>query len=193
MDGKGQEPSMEDILASIRKILSEDEEAETQQPPQQAPVQPSEPASAPEADGDDVLELTPAMVEDDEEPLVLGAAPEPPPAPPSQESWAVEEDEGELEPAPVKVSPTPTMTADDGSALLSPPAAAQSAAAFSELATIARVRAIGMGHSDVTLEGMVRDMLKPMLASWLDQHLPDMVERLVRKEIEKLVSGTEKQ
>lgn len=193
MDDKSQEPSMEDILASIRKILSEDEEADASSVPQKAPqppvsVAPPEPSSSPEVDGDDVLELTPAMVEDDDEPLVLGAASEPASQP--EPAWAAEEDKSE--PEPVKVSP-PKMMADDNSALLSPPAAAQSAAAFSELATIARVRAIGVGHSDVTLEGMVRDMLKPVLASWLEQHLPDMVERLVRKEIERLVSGTEKQ
>lgn len=186
---------MEDILASIRKILSEDEEAEASSVPQKAPQPPASPlpseaSSVPDADGDDVLELTPTMVEDDEEPLVLGSVSEPASQP--EPVWVAEEDKSEPEPEPVKVSP-PKMMADDDSALLSPPAAAQSAAAFSELATIARVRAIGIGHSDVTLEGLVRDMLKPVLANWLEQHLPDMVERLVRKEIERLVSGTEKQ
>jgi cell pole-organizing protein PopZ len=37
-----------------------------------------------------------------------------------------------------------------------------------------------------TLEDLVREMLKPMLKAWLDANLPDMVERLVRAEIERL-------
>ena len=39
-----------------------------------------------------------------------------------------------------------------------------------------------------TLEGLVRDMLRPMLAEWLDAKLPAMVERLVAVEIERITS-----
>ncbi|WP_432643861.1 PopZ family protein [Pannonibacter phragmitetus] len=38
-----------------------------------------------------------------------------------------------------------------------------------------------------TLEDLVKEMLRPMLKSWLDQNLPVMVERLVRQEIERVV------
>ena len=34
-----------------------------------------------------------------------------------------------------------------------------------------------------TLEGLVRDMLRPMLSDWIDTHLPGMVERLVKQEM----------
>ena len=37
-----------------------------------------------------------------------------------------------------------------------------------------------------TLEGLVRDMLKPMLTEWLDAKLPDVVERLVAAEIRRI-------
>ena len=40
-----------------------------------------------------------------------------------------------------------------------------------------------------TLEDLVKDMLKPMLKSWLDDNLPTMVERLVRAEIERVARG----
>ena len=40
-----------------------------------------------------------------------------------------------------------------------------------------------------TLEDLVREMLRPMLKSWLDDNLPGMVERLVRAEIERLARG----
>ena len=39
-----------------------------------------------------------------------------------------------------------------------------------------------------TLEDLVREMLKPMLKAWLDDNLPNMVERLVRAEIERVIS-----
>ena len=37
-----------------------------------------------------------------------------------------------------------------------------------------------------TLEGLVREMLQPMLRSWLDGNLPTLVERLVLVEIERI-------
>ena len=182
MDDKGQEPSMEVILASIRKILSEDEEAEAN----------SGAAATAEAaaSGDDVLELTPSMAEEEDVPLVL----EEPPPPPAE---ATPEPISEPTPPPPPVEEMESMpqaveTPPPDASLLSPPAAAQSVAAFSELANVARVKNVGVGVPDITLEAIVRDMIRPMLASWLEQNLPDMVERLVRKEIERLVSGAEK-
>jgi cell pole-organizing protein PopZ len=40
-----------------------------------------------------------------------------------------------------------------------------------------------------TLEDLVREMLRPMLKSWLDDNLPGLVERLVRAEIERVSRG----
>ena len=40
-----------------------------------------------------------------------------------------------------------------------------------------------------TIEGLVREMLRPMLKSWLDDNLPGLVERLVRAEIERVSRG----
>ncbi len=57
------------------------------------------------------------------------------------------------------------------------------AASFEELA-----QAIRNGELK-SLEAMAQDMLKPMLAEWLDDNLPRMVERLVREEIERLSRG----
>ncbi|QZH76190.1 MAG: DUF2497 domain-containing protein [Erythrobacter sp.] len=39
---------------------------------------------------------------------------------------------------------------------------------------------------ETSLEGLVREMLRPMLAQWLDANLPDMVERLVKAEIARI-------
>jgi cell pole-organizing protein PopZ len=40
-----------------------------------------------------------------------------------------------------------------------------------------------------TLDDLVKDMLRPMLKSWLDDNLPGLVERLVRAEIERVSRG----
>jgi cell pole-organizing protein PopZ len=50
---------------------------------------------------------------------------------------------------------------------------------------------LGVGGPGVTLEDIVRESLKPLLREWLDCNLPDLVERLVRKEIERLVTGAD--
>ncbi|MFC0306028.1 DUF2497 domain-containing protein, partial [Rhizorhabdus histidinilytica] len=39
---------------------------------------------------------------------------------------------------------------------------------------------------DVTLDALVREMLQPMLADWIERNLPDMVERLVQAEIRRM-------
>jgi hypothetical protein len=40
-----------------------------------------------------------------------------------------------------------------------------------------------------TLEDLVREMLAPLLKTWLDDNLPGLVERLVRAEIERVSRG----
>jgi cell pole-organizing protein PopZ len=40
-----------------------------------------------------------------------------------------------------------------------------------------------------SLEDVVRETLRPMLKSWLDEHLPSLVERMVEAEIERVTRG----
>ena len=49
-------------------------------------------------------------------------------------------------------------------------------------------RDIAVGNRDLTMEGMVRQMLHPILREWLDRNLPYLVERLVKKEIDLMVN-----
>ena len=46
-----------------------------------------------------------------------------------------------------------------------------------------------LGQNARTLEDLVKEMLRPMLKSWLDDNLPGMVERIVRAEIERVSRG----
>jgi cell pole-organizing protein PopZ len=167
-----QEPSMEEILASIRRIIAEDGDAAP-------PVAASEPEKAevapePEPAREDILELT-EIVQD--EPAVV---PEPEP---------------ELEPEPPIERPFPPQrlyepeAMDDDDRIVSARPAAASTAAFASMTNRLRERRGGdvfLGNGALTLEDLARDLLKPMLQEWLDENLPSLVERLVREEIERL-------
>ena len=79
----------------------------------------------------------------------------------------------------------------EGEELISTAAAAASAEAFAGLAEAVEqdetaARRLPVREGGETIEDMVRAMLKPMLNEWLDAHLPDIVERLVSEEIQRL-------
>jgi cell pole-organizing protein PopZ len=63
-----------------------------------------------------------------------------------------------------------------------------SAAAMSGLtAVLAANAAIGDGNQ--TLEQLVKDVLRPILKEWLDENLPDIVDRIVREEVERIAAS----
>lgn len=169
----GEEPSMEDILASIRRILSEEEE---------------EALAAEEAAGLE-MDLT-------EEP-----APEPEPEPepaPAPEPEPVPEPEP-APPPPPAAAPIPAPMADVlqltpemvTSEVVSAPTASAATDVLAELARAILDRrdvAVDDAGSNMTLEGMVREMLKPLLREWLDRNLPYLIERLVKKEIDSMIN-----
>ena len=53
-------------------------------------------------------------------------------------------------------------------------------------------RDIAVAARDVTLESMVREMLRPLLREWLDRNLPYLIERLVKKEIDLMINRAER-
>jgi uncharacterized protein len=181
-DAKGQqhEPSMEEILASIRRIIAED--GETTAEPAAAAAGAPEAAPAAAEPHEDILELT-DVVEPDGSVVSLTTAakaePGPPPPPPP-----LREVEPDAEPA-------------DDEGIVSAATAAASVAAFSQIASLSsraepRARNLGIGAGDLTLEALVREELRPILKDWLDQYLPDMVERLVQEEITRLVRDVQR-
>ena len=85
------------------------------------------------------------------------------------------------------------MPEEDDESLLAPPVQAASTSALAELArAVARERGVGLGNGGITLEDIVREILKTLIKDWLDQNLPYMIERIVKKEIEKMVNRAEK-
>jgi uncharacterized protein len=159
-----QEPTMEEILASIRRIISEDEpQGESAPAAEAAPAEP-EPAVVAEVEAEEVLELTTPLPTPEPEPVVethgdieVRAAPEPEPEPVARA-------------APLDDEP-----------LVSEPTADETASAFSHL-----TRSIGMPRGGRTLEDVVREMLNPLLKAWLDEHLPAIVQAKVEEEVERI-------
>ncbi len=186
---------MEDILASIRRILNEDEAPKpasephepghtpdsgvlvldssmmVPEPPRDAPSrevpQPKPPAERPAS-----LEK-PVVPESD--PPISRAPPSPhQPAPPPQPASGA--------PPPGKPSP-PT-----NSRLVAPEAAAAAGASVEALMrTLASERSTAVQRGGPTIEDLVRAEIRPLLKDWLDTHLPPLVERLVQAEIERVV------
>lgn len=159
------EPSMEEILASIRSILSEEE---------QRPLPPPPP---------ETLELTESM-------LVAAL--------PGQDAKASVEPEAPVRPVPMpsfQAQPEAPQQAEAKApaqgegGLLGPMATAAAAAALSQLArAVADERRTPVHRAPgPTIEDVVREEMRPLLKAWLDQHLPPMVERLVRAEIERVM------
>ncbi len=172
----GADPSMEDILASIRRILSEEEPAEGAAPAAQEPAEPPPAADLPADDpGDDVLVLDSSMMVA----LPVEPEPEPEPEPPPPAPVA-------FEPPPPPPPPPPAPTPD--LELLAPAAAAAASSSVAGLMrTLAAERATQVHRGGPTIEDLVREEIRPILKDWLDNHLPPLVERLVRAEIERVV------
>jgi len=204
---KAQEPSMEEILASIRRIIADDEpkpavkpEPKAPEPPPAAkapspPPPPPKPAPAP-------TPAPAAMKQDDIDAMLAGLdEPPPPPAPAADDVLELTEAmqaepafrkidgtqdvvfEDPAPPSPRFAEPPRAAPAPPPDAILSPATAAAVDSAFNALAQTVFVQ------NAKTLEDLVKEMLRPMLQHWLDNNLPTLVERLVRQEIERVARG----
>ena len=79
--------------------------------------------------------------------------------------------------------PAPKPSAAGAADILSHSTAASVESAFNSLA------ATVLSNNSRTLEDIVREMMRPMLKSWLDDNLPNLVERIVKTEIERVARG----
>jgi uncharacterized protein len=193
---KPQEPSMEEILASIRRIIADDQDG-----PKLAPAKPAKPEpppvstqlAAPEQAGEVAepalsAEPAPSEAQESQEDAAVGDAdlgpvdldsadleepvePEPP---------AAEEMNVDMHPDVVHQHDPEPVTENH---LLSHTTDQSVSHAFNMLTHTV------LTHNARTLEDLVQDMLRPMLKDWLDENLPTMVERLVRAEIERVARG----
>ena len=196
-----QEPSMEEILASIRRIISEDDEggeggeeiSEASAEEAASEEDPSEEASAddieapmadagpaPAGDNDDVLELT-EEVQDDGTVVELDVGRE-----------AAEEDEDiEIVAADIEqpaAEPQPESVAKVVEGLVAAPIAAEATSTFAGFAS-----AVDQGRlassQDIggrTVEDVVKEVVRPIVKECLDENLAALVEKLVSREIDRM-------
>ncbi|MBN9006389.1 MAG: DUF2497 domain-containing protein [Rhizobiales bacterium] len=243
---KVQEPSMEEILASIRRIIADDDAKPATAAEKPAAAKPAAPAAAPAKPATKMTGIPPSAI------AQKPAASPPPPPMPAPAATNSQDDidamlasldaattEEEVRPAqadevfeltdemalPDPVAPAPAafqkVDPQDDLEFAEPPPppprpvppAAQpsvSSASFSNPASAPQIQAAQiLSHSTVsavesafntlantvlsnnarTLEDLVKEMLRPMLKSWLDDNLPGLVERIVKAEIERVSRG----
>lgn len=224
------DPSMDEILSSIRQIISTDD-APAQPEAAAAAPEPAAAATAAEPETDEPLSLSadqmvaetveptpapeeaaPSVGEDDVDPAAFGIksddigfadeeeagadaamaammdeapepSPEPAPAPKLAPKAPVPPKPEVAAEAPESPLPDKKLSGDIADGLLEPAARAASSQAFAQL------NKLGFEADNGTVEGLIREMLRPMLKGWLDENLPSIVERLVQTEIERVSRG----
>jgi len=181
---------MEEILASIRRIISEDDAApaaEGEEPAAEAePAAAAPEAAAPEADEPAALAPQPleaAAVEAEDEVLELTEKVAEPPAPEPEVETHGDLDVYAAEPEPVTAA-APAWKPSEEEPLLGQGAAQTAASAFGSLA-----QRIAMPAGGRTLEDVTRELLRPLLKAWLDEHLPGIVQAKVEEEVERIARG----
>jgi uncharacterized protein len=224
---KAQEPSMEEILASIRRIIADDDATKpTKAPGTTAPAKQPVTAAAPNGPAPPTSQAAAPLPPAAPKPAALKPAVPPPAAANSQDEIdaMLAELDGPPKAAPKPMTPQPTASQAEVLDLTEAMAASETpppgpvpsfrtidgtsdvvfstkpepppdrslisnetiAAVDSAFNTLAHTV---IGQNARTLEDLVKEMLRPMLKSWLDDNLPSMVERIVRAEIERVSRG----
>ena len=193
------EPTMEEILASIRRIISEeDKPAEAggdvldlqPAPPPVAEVKAPPPAPAPAPKTEPVVAKAPPPVFEEPEDFT-------PPARSLEEDLMIVEDEPapipEPAPAPAPVAavapppaPAPRFEAPPAAPVAPTETLTSAPVAHQAAGTLGRLMGSMLVSSSGTLDDVVRELLKPMLKEWLDANLPQLVEAEVAKEIDRI-------
>jgi len=212
---KAQEPSMEEILASIRRIIADDDSGKTSpRTPEPAPAQqrPAPPvAASPRPAPPPVRGPSPASKQDEIDAVLASVEPvkpvppPPKPAPPPPSADVLDLTEAMATPSFRTIDGTSDVVFTERTAEAPepprpapapPPASAGVDQSLISSATRAAVdNAFNslantvLGQNARTLEDLVKEMLRPMLRAWLDDNLPGLVERLVRAEIERVSRG----
>ena len=214
-DERANEPSMDEILASIRRIIADDQVIPLTRPgnPAVSPVSAPAPAAAPVAPTPAPAAARPA------EPMSRAPSASPPRAEipirryddPARSFEAVtrrradageskdaafaarlratvERDRPREEPRPAREIPYAGPVPGAGPEA-EPNAAGKLLSASTRASVASSFSALAATAQSDSIETTVRDMLRPMLQQWLDDNLPSLVERLVRAEIERVARG----
>ena len=180
-----EEPSIEEILASIRKIISDEPGVESASPaPASPPLEPAIVAPEPE---EDILDLAPFE----------SVKPSLPTADASIVDMNLDlEDIGKMDSMDSSLLPPHLETAAMAAAVpFLDTGLASSSTLDAAAASLAKLhRAAEPGYAATTqlwvgprtIEQVVEDLIRPVLKTWLDENLPRLVERLVEKELARM-------
>jgi cell pole-organizing protein PopZ len=199
---RAHEPSMEEILASIRRIIADDSQSPAAPAAPPAVELRPEPAFRPAAVRESAFRDAPRA----SEPTPLApnrpANAEPAPSPRAESFEALTARLGGPRAEPPRAPAPAEETFDVGQAIveavsedLAARPLAEPAPMLSRDADAAVAAQFGklsdalMANNAQRLDEMTRQMLRPLLKSWLDDNLPVLVERLVRAEIERVARG----
>ncbi len=177
----GGEQSMDEILSSIRRVLKDSETVTV-------PAEHQDGAA--ETNGEPVIMLESSMMIG--EPMGQASAR------PAQEAIASAPTLSSATPPgtgatdqpyePHRAATMPTGAVEPPQSILGAQAAEAAASHFGALMrTVSADRSLAVSRGGISIEDIVREEIRPMLKSWLDAHLPGLVERVVRAEIERLV------
>ena len=189
--GANDDPSMDDILASIRKIISDDE-ARAQVNTGTTP--PSAANASSGARRDDVLLLTDLVEEPPEapsrptplpqriDPVSAGDMPQP-----TVQPFSPMASVASVTPVEVPVNqPSSDTLVESGAAGVASSAFERLSQAVQDSVPLPVAQEPGPSVGGRNLEDIVKEMLRPMLKDWLDKNLPPLVERYVEREIVRL-------
>ena len=171
------EPSMEEILASIRKIISEDQQEDSIAKSNSVEEEENSPETGPnseEFNPDDVLELT----EEVEDPSANGVGD-------TSDTFPLSKHSNEEH---LKVSASFDDMSERGDDLVDVQSVRAANSSLSLLAgAVTKAKAsLPMGNGNQTIEDLMKEVMRPMVKDWLDKNLPDLVERLVKTEIKRI-------
>lgn len=196
---KSSEPTIDDILASIRRIIADEQQAED------VPATPRL-VPTPVDSTDDVLDLAqPVMRPQHVQPVAAVANVTPAESAPSHDAVVTAIQPKNFEkPVEIAAALHPRKPGHESKPAYVPelheqqPAAQQAGPRLERLiageaeealaAAFGRISALKVSAETRTLEGLVADLLRPMLKDWLDANLPAIAERLVKQEIERIAA-----
>ena len=219
-----QEPTMEEILSSIRRIIADDDDGGSAEAASDSEDDEEEDVEEDDVDDGDfnlAEELEPELEHDepelddelDDEPVLLATGEDAELDAEALDLTSMVQDDGsvleldqdgnalhtpaaEREPAPPESYAVQAAQAGPGlldDSLLHDATTNAAASAFAHLSSAATaVRGQSLGDPALTLEDLVKELLRPMLKAWLDKNLPAVVERIVEKEIAKIAHGADK-
>ncbi len=175
-------------VLGIRSPAAPPQETESgaAEPAAAKPAEPAPPAAKPSGSELLVTKPTPAAVEPS------ATEPEAAAESPLEDGTQQQEEEPVMATSDESPAPPADQPQTAGEDIVSETTSSATTAALGELsrAMEEKMSRLRLGEGDATVSEIVKALLRPMLRQWIEENLPGIVERVVRREIQKLVDRT---